>query len=300
MLKKIIYSFIVILLFTQINYGASKKIVGVLEFEDYSGWNTTGEGIADMLVTELVKTNKFVMVERKKLAQVMKEQGLQLSGAVSPETAVKVGKLLGLNYMLTGGVTEFGIKKSKLGAGNLGRIAPFGGDIETKTDTARVAIDVRLVEIPTGQIVIAEKAEGEESSTGVSIDLSIAPSLDFGKDGFDQTIIGKACRSAVGKVVKTILGKVEWTAKIIKIDGNKFYLNSGEEDGEKTGKVLAIWRQGEELKDPDTGLSLGSTDKKIGTAKIIQLDKKYSIAEVTVLDKDIILTKEDYLKEEKK
>lgn len=63
----------------------------------------------------------------------------------------------------------------------------------------------------------------------------------------------------------------------------------------KVGKVVGIYRKEEELIDPDTGEVLGVEETKLGTAKIIKVEKKYSIAETTVTG----VTKDDYLKEEK-
>jgi curli biogenesis system outer membrane secretion channel CsgG len=264
----------------------------------HGGWHNVGSGMSDMLVTALVKSNKFIVIEREQLQKVMNEQSLGQSGAVSAQTAAKIGQILGVSYIITGSVTEFGIKESKLGVGNLGRVLPFGGGVETKTNKAVVAMDLRLINTSTAEILKAMKGEGEEKSTGVSIDMDIAPSVDFGKDGFDETVIGKAVRKAVDMAAKDIIASESsepWTARIIKIEGNQIYLNSGEENGEKTGRVVAIYHKSEELIDPETGVSLGSEDKKIGTAKIVKVEKKFSIAETDASG----VTKDDYLKEEK-
>ena len=137
-----------------------------------------------------------------------------------------------------------------------------------------------MIDVTTGQIIKAEKGEGEDSSTGVSIDLDIAPSVDFGKDGFDETVIGKATRKAVEMSAKTIIdyaSDLPWSGRVIKVSGKQIYLNSGEEDGEQIGRVVGIYHRGEELVDPDTGASLGSEETKIGTAKIIKVEKNIQL-----------------------
>ncbi|MBI4652342.1 hypothetical protein HY745_13920, partial [Candidatus Desantisbacteria bacterium] len=179
-----------------------------------------------------------------------------------------------------------------------GSFLPFGGGVETQTNKARVVIDIRMIDTSTGQILKADKGEGEESSTGVSIDLSSAPSVSFGKEGFDETVIGKATRKCVDMVIKAMvdsLGNQPWSAKIVKVSGKEIYLNSGKKDNEQVGRVIGIYRKGEELIDPDTGLSLGSENTKIGTAKIIKVDENFSVAETSAEN----VTKDDYLKEEK-
>src|SRR4030095_15091607 len=66
------------------------------------------EACQDVFVTELVKSGKFRVVEREQLEALMQEKNLTLSGDVDTSTAVRVGKLLGVNYRLTGAVTQYG------------------------------------------------------------------------------------------------------------------------------------------------------------------------------------------------
>ena len=282
---------------------AAKKRIAVMDLEDkaqgqHGGWHNVGSGMADMITTGLVKSGKFNVIERAKLEKIMAEQKLGASGMVTTQTAAKIGQLLGVQYMVMGAVTEFGIKESKLGVGNLGGLFGVSGGVDTRTNTAKVAMDVRLIDTSTGELIRAEKGEGEESSTGVAIDLGGVPSVDFGKDGFDDTVIGKAVRKSIESIVRSFSeaeANLPWTAKIIKVDGGKIWLNSGSEDGTQNGKEISIFRKGEELIDPDSGVSLGSSDTKLGTCKVTKVDPKFSIAETSAKG----VTKDDYLKEEK-
>jgi curli biogenesis system outer membrane secretion channel CsgG len=266
---------------------AGKKIVCVMDLEDKSShshsWQNVGTGIAEMMVTALSETKKYTIIEREKLEAVIEEQKLGASGAVTAQTAAKIGRLLGAQYIITGAVTEFGVKDSKIGVGGLEKVLPFGGGAKVAKNTARVAIDVRAIDTTSAQILAAAKGEGSKSSAEFSGDLSIAPSFDFGKEGFDETIIGKAARKAVDDVAKELSKKFDESGpgavKIIKITGNQVYINSGGADGEKEGHVYGIYRTGEEMIDPDTGESLGSEETKVGTAKVVKVTPKYSVAE---------------------
>ena len=62
-----------------------------------------------MFVTELVKSGKYRVIEREQLAAIMQEKNLSLSGEIDPKTAVKAGKLLGVEYIITGALTELGV-----------------------------------------------------------------------------------------------------------------------------------------------------------------------------------------------
>src|SRR5262245_6429312 len=91
---------------------SAKPRIAVLEFKnkaDNQWWYHGGATAAqDVFVTELVKSGRFRVVEREQLEALMQEKGLTLSGDVDPKSAIKVGKLLGVNYLLTGSVTEYG------------------------------------------------------------------------------------------------------------------------------------------------------------------------------------------------
>ncbi|HEY4574827.1 MAG TPA: CsgG/HfaB family protein, partial [Thermoanaerobaculia bacterium] len=92
--------------------GGEKPRIAVLELKnkaDNQWWYHGGATAAqDVFVTELVKSGKFTVVDRERLDAMMQEKGLQQSGDIDPKTAIKLGKILGLNYLLTGAVTEYG------------------------------------------------------------------------------------------------------------------------------------------------------------------------------------------------
>ena len=242
-----------------------KKRVAVSRFEDRtgSGYHSLGSGVADMLATALVKSGKFSVIERQDLDNVLTEQKLGESGLVTPETAPKVGQLLGAELFVVGAVTEFGTKESSIGGG----ISLFGGGVKTKK--ARAVVDVRLINTSTGEIIASESEEGTESSTGVDVRYS---DINFdNSSSWDNTDIGKATREAVNGVVKLItenMEKIPWSGKIIKVNADGTVLmKPGSEGNVKTGMELFVFRKGEEIKDPDTGLSLGAEETKLGRIK---------------------------------
>jgi len=265
--------FLVVLFSVQIFAGdlqGLKKRIAVVDFEDRSGWgHNIGTGLADMLVTELVKSGDFMVVERQELSKILEEQGLGMSGVVTPQSAAQVGQVLGVELMVMGSVTEFGEKKSGIG-GSIGRLG-IGGKLSKKQ--ARAAVDIRLVNTSTSEIILAEKAEGEDGSTGLdNINVS---DIDFGNPTYwDNTMLGKASRKAIDKCVGYIskaMEKIPWQGKIIKADDSgTIYMKPGSAGGVKPGMEFAVYSKGEELIDPDTGQSLGSEESKIGRIKVAQ------------------------------
>ena len=115
---------------------------------DATGWigHKTAEALRDMLVTALVRTRKVEVVERERLNDVLEEQKFGTTGLVDPETASRIGKLVGAEYVLLGRVVRRGVK---------------------------VEVDLRLVSVGTGKVVAASSAEGlEEGLRAVAEELA--------------------------------------------------------------------------------------------------------------------------------
>lgn len=274
-MKKIVIAGLIIGLFSNLIFAQQadqlkrlKKRVAVFEFEDKTEhrwhWWTgqpVGQGMADMLVTELVKSGKYRVIERQAIESIIKEQRLGLSGAVTPQSAAKIGQLLGVELAIVGSVTEFGYKKGGSGI----RLKQKGFGFGIKSASASVGIDVRFINTSTGEILAADNVRKEKSKKGLAIDTK---KLAFkNRNEFDESLVGKATREAIHEIMKKIdiqMANVPWQAKVITVKGNTVYINSGAEAGVKVGDVFVVYSKGEELIDPDTGLSLGAIESKIG------------------------------------
>ncbi|MCD6117829.1 hypothetical protein J7K93_12495 [bacterium] len=275
MRKNIVYFtfFAVIILLSSAANAQLKRRIAVFSFEDktshpYRWWNggSPGDGMADMLVTTLVKNGKYRVIERQEIDKIMQEQNLGQSGRVTQQSAVAIGRLLGVELAVFGSVSEFGYKKSS----TRGRIKGIG--IGVKKQSATVAIDVRIVNTTTGEILAAENVRKEESSSGLSFSSRNGRFND--RTSFDNSLVGKATRNAVNAVVALIEKQMEvmpWSGKIILVKGSIIYIKPGSEGGVKTGDLFTVYSKGEELIDPDTGLSLGVEEKKTGVIKITGL-----------------------------
>jgi curli biogenesis system outer membrane secretion channel CsgG len=148
---------------------SAKPRIAVLELKnkaDNQWWYHGGAAAAqDVFVTELVKSGKFRVVEREALEALMQEKNLTLSGDVDPKTAVKIGKLLGVNYLLTGAVTEYGTTDKGAHGSGIGRLPGFSAGKRSFV----AAMNARLIDTNTGEIVWADEARAEESSVKVSV-----------------------------------------------------------------------------------------------------------------------------------
>ncbi len=247
-----------------------KKRIAVFVFEDktdksWRWWNRkgVGEGMADMLTTELVKSGEYIVIERQELDRILAEQKLGASGIVTPQSAAEIGKVLGVELAVVGSVTEFGYKKNSTG----GSIKGLG--IGVKSQSATVGIDCRLINTTTAEIIAADNVLKEKSTKGLKLR---AHGVSFNdQNSFDESLVGKAAREAVEDIVGMVnnnMPNVTWQAKVVTEKNGVVYINVGSEHGVSSGDVFMIYQKGEELIDPDTGISLGSVDKKIGEIKV--------------------------------
>lgn len=259
--------------------------VAVLDFENNSttcGWwwctrEHLGRAAADQLVTHLVKTGKFSVIERDKLDLVLKEQSLGASGAIDPRTAVQLGKLLGVQLILTGSITKFSIKETKARIGPLGVGGRFG--------EAESALDVRLINTTTGEIMLVASGKGKKRFGGASI-----KGIDFSQD-FNRGIVDEALRPAVEKTVKEIvdhydeLAEIEAAAgpslgKILDVSGpSMIIIDMGQNAGVNVGDRFKVERVVKEIRD-DYGELLDVLKETVGEIEVIKVLSKSAICKL--------------------
>ncbi len=223
-----------------------KLRVAVVKFKDKSayGKGRLGGAAQDILTTELARSDKFIMITRQDLDLLQDEQDLAKSGMIKAGTGAKSGEVMGVNAIVTGVVSQFGVKQKSatylLGA--------------SKTQTAEATVDVRVIDASSGRIIFAESGTGVHESSSTQV-LGIG-----GKTGYDETMEGKAFRAAVSKFIDNLIQKmqaIEWAGKIAAVDGREVTVNAGKKTGLIAGDRLVVFGEGREVIDPDTRMPLG-------------------------------------------
>lgn len=85
----------------------TKIRVAVLPFKDAYGHPGSGEAATEAMTTRLLSIPAYDIIERSALDNVIKEQAFASSGAIDPKTASELGKLLGVDSIVVGVVTEW-------------------------------------------------------------------------------------------------------------------------------------------------------------------------------------------------
>lgn len=187
----------------------AKPTISVPEFKNETNWwwwrGSTARQLGDALSNELSGTGNFKVVERQKLGAVLSEQELAELGLVKKETGAKKGQLTGAQYVILGRVTAYeeGVEedRSRVGIGgiNIGGIRIGGGGAK-ESQKAYIAIDLRVVDTTTGEVVHSRTVEGRATSEAQSVDGRVnilGVGIGGGNDKKKQAPVGKALRAAL-------------------------------------------------------------------------------------------------------
>ncbi len=228
----------------------------------------------DMLTTSIAKTRKFEVIERDRMADILKEQAIGDYGLVEKETAQKMGTIKGVDFIVLGGITEYGFQSKG------GGVAGF----DAASAKAVMAVDVRIVNAETGKLVIAETVSQEKKAASA---VKIAPSIvgrvipsggQTGGASFaenNEKVLSDVMRDCADSIANLIVSTI-YPIKIISVgsDGT-IMLNYGSGFMNKD-EILDVFSQGQEVIDPDTKEVLGKEEQKAGMIKITDVQAKFS------------------------
>jgi hypothetical protein len=142
-----------------------------------------------------------------------------------------------------------------------------------------VALDVRIVDAATGQVVDSVKADGRARSSGVLGGVSIGGVvLAGGKE--DTTPIGQATRAALTDAVDFVCQRMEqipWQSRVMEVEGEDITITGGTNMNLRAGDVFVVFKRGKALVDPETGETLGYRETPLGTLKVTEVLDKYSV-----------------------
>lgn len=122
--------------------------------------------VSEFVIEQLLDTERFNVIEREMMEAIMKEHSFNMSGMVDPMTAVQIGKLAGVRYLVAGSVTGLSTKKS---GASYSDSAWGGGGFNKNTVIANVT--ARFIDVETGRIVLAASGTGESASTNMEFTL---------------------------------------------------------------------------------------------------------------------------------
>ncbi len=257
-----------------------KKTVAVFDFQNDSGvgaWGDIGRDLSMQLADALVKSGQFIVLERKDLDVVMAEQDLASSDRFAKSRTARKGKILPAQILIKGRITEFEQNTSSSGQG----LSIKGFKIGASRSSAHVAVIIQLIDSTTGEIIDSQRVEGKANAGGLSIGYD--GDFSINSSSFKKTPLGKAVQMVIDRAVNYIaqrLKNVPWKGRVVLVKGDKVYINAGKKAGVSVGDEFVVYKEGETLIDPDTGMELGSDLEEVAKIKVVEVKDKYAIAKV--------------------
>lgn len=192
-----------------------------------------GKQAMDILSARLTQTGKFLMFERADLGKIKTEQNI---AKVSTE-------VVGADYLIIGSVSEFGRKTTS-------EVGIFSRNLKQE---ANATVNVRLVDVTTGQIVFSQEGSGSSQSEANRV---------FGvgeREGYNSSIDDKALSAAISKLVSNLIENLmdkPWVAYILDQQQGQIIVSGGKAQGLKVGDQLKVIKKGRSIKNPQTGMMI--------------------------------------------
>lgn len=165
-----------------------KRVFAVIELENKTkyGKRRLSDAASDILVTEMVRSNNFRLIEREKVDALIKEREFQKSDETK---YARLGKLLNCEYIIIGSISNFGVQTT-------------GKDMiifQKKVQKAVAEVDLKVIEVATGEIIFAAYAKGEAEH-------KVKSTLGIGTtSSYNESLAGDSLRLAISKAVRDLI-----------------------------------------------------------------------------------------------
>lgn len=308
-----ILSLMAISLFQLPAYADAKRRVAILPFEYGAvtsdvGTVDVGKGITALMISKLVNDGTYKVIDRQMLDTILKEQNLSVSDRADPATAIKIGKILSVDAIIVGTVTHFGFENKSVNVGAAASAAAsyipyaggFGfGSFGVKKSRVKVAVNARIIDTATTEILGVAEGQGESKRSGASLWggggsgwSGGSGGFDFGSDGFASSIAGEATHAAVDQLATQVvalsakipdnqsIASMDVKGKIADVTGDQVIINVGKVNGLNAGDSMQVDRPYKTIKDPETGKVIKELTATVGVITLKQVDNDNSTGTV--------------------
>jgi curli biogenesis system outer membrane secretion channel CsgG len=209
-----------------------------------------GKQAMDIFSAKLTASEKFIMLERVDLAHLTKEKQLDTLADLN----------IPADYLILGSVSEFGRKTT----------SDVGIFSRSKKQTAYAKVNVRLVDVKTSQIIYSEEGEGEAFSEAGTV-LGVGNTADY-----DATLNDKVISAAISKLVDNISERLldkPWKSYILSFQDGNYIISGGAMQGIKEGDTFTVYKKGQKVNNPQTGIPIELPGKEVGKIQVQTLVK---------------------------
>jgi curli biogenesis system outer membrane secretion channel CsgG len=283
------------LIFPMAANAGDKRRVAILPFEYGAvtanvGTVDVGKGIVGMLITKLVQDGTYSVIDRQMLDTILKEQNFSVSDRADQSTACKIGKLLSVDAIIVGTISQFGVESHgssvsvpSIGMGYIPYVGGLGGlgSLHKRSAQAKVAVEARLIDINTGEILATANGTGQSKSKG---GFTLYSDWDWSSSDFSTSVAGEAVVAAVDQLVTQLdaqaskipdnqsLAAQNVQGKVADVSGSTLIINVGKKNGIKIGDNLSIERVTKQIKDPSSGKVIKEVKGTIAIMNVTDCD----------------------------
>lgn len=273
-LSLFIISLYISVIFSGIALASNDRVtVAILEFRDNSGRGAPASAIQDVLVGVMARIKHFSVVERSQLDSIAREHRLSASGLTDENTALELGRLSGVKYLVTGSITEYSYQ-------NNGVVIPIKGiGLGLGSQVAKVAVDLRVINTQTGEITLTLREQGAADQVQGAIVTRYGGAFTGEGGGLLSTATFNCAKKLAFELQNKLLGD-KGAAAVLNSDGREITCNIGELNGSvSVGDVLIAYRNGRTIKDID-GKVLDTEKILLCVFKIKNVQPNYSTGEL--------------------
>lgn len=159
-----------------------------------------GKAASEYLIQRLFQVGKFNVMDRTLVENELNAANLNTTGIIDPDTAKKIGEILGADYIVYGNVND--VTLSETGASTAG----VGLDISTITVKAHLI--VRVMDVETGRIISAAKGEGKSKGSFVRVKGGPVVTLEIGRTKVTQDSVHNALQQAAFQTVDILVKRL--------------------------------------------------------------------------------------------
>ena len=262
-------------------YKYVKPRVAILDFENKASlsnqWKLS-EGMRDMLVDALVKTDSYTVLTRNDLGAVLTELDIQSKPHFREQGKLQQGKLKNVQYLIKGAVTDFAHVR-----GGALRVVGSNLGLGISGEVAVVSLTLYVIDVESAEIIASKTMEGTASAGSVDF-ATTYKDVNIGGKSFFRTPLGKATQEVMEQCLENIAQVIaiqHWYPSVVRVNGPTLFISGGEDRRVTHGSQWSAYEKGETLIDPKTGDVLGQEPGRYsGRIRVTEVLDKYSTAEI--------------------
>jgi hypothetical protein len=282
-----------------------------------------GQIIMDRIESGLVSLQTYEMVERRRIIKILEEQNLGKGGRIDDQTAAKIGRILGVDAIIYGTISEFSLSGART-----------DGDYELDNLGVTLKAHYTLTNTTTGRILISEESIGQAGSRSPNARRNIQSQ---GMNPMDLTAVlckklgGKWCNkvpltsrtqlpqrpprhdlrsfvehcrslanSAVAEATSKIIARVQETkirgtdnrrgsinktdGRVLRVSGSMLYISGIDTGGVQPGDKFQVRRL---TSDRDAAGNVVSFTEKVGEVEIVEVQSSVAVGRFSSTTNDL-------------